>query len=86
MIQTVESPLVDIEKNREHEVVEKWESLEDTDKIMIKTQFVSELRFEYHKPFFQRMSLDSIIRERWFHQYVEQLYFSRDEFSRKKIT
>lgn len=82
MKQTVENPRINTEENRDDEVIEKWYSLDDVDKIMHKTEFIAELKYEYHKPFFERLDLNRIINERWFRQYFESIHFAKDEFRR----
>lgn len=82
MKQTIEDPRVNVEENLDDAIKEKWHSLADEDKIMHKMQFIADLKYEYHKPFFERLDIARIINERWFRQYFGSLHFAKDEFER----
>lgn len=83
MKQTIKDPKTNVEKNRYDQTREKWFSLSDEDKVMFRLQFIADLKYEYHKPFFEKLDIHQIINERWFRHYFESIFFEDDQF---KIT
>lgn len=69
MIQT-QHPKENIELNRDEKIKNKFQNLPINEQAKLIDNFIQQLKYSYHRKFFENIGPAAIINERWFLQYL----------------